>query len=120
MGAAVIVLFLLFLAYLVPGGVIFHIWVRRTRRGPPPAQREDPVLWVRYWLPVVVAAQIYAGLGAAYMCFVLFTASALRDPYTKLGMILGLILFALIFVAFDVAMIARVRFLTRNQRPPSR
>jgi hypothetical protein len=109
-----------FAVYLVLGSLTARYWRQHTRREHPATIYSDPDAWLAYWLPLVIATQIYALVGAGAFSIGMFAAGHLLDgpdgQDIRLTLIIGLPGIAVLFAAFDVAWFIQARRLARRQR----
>ncbi len=106
--------------YCVVGGLVFGLWLRHNRRQARFSFRATPVEWLSCWLRPLIAFEIYVWSGAALTCLLILTLTPIlrteEAPPALLafGTVLGV--YAIMLVAFDVALVARIRGLCRQAR----
>jgi hypothetical protein len=119
MNSAALVVFLVFLAYAVLGSVGLGLWQRHTRGSRPVNVHVDPDAYLAYWLPLTVAGELFALIGAGGMVFLLtVTSPLLSSPdgaIYRLGFIIGLAVGAVLFAALDIVVIILARRVARQQ-----
>lgn len=119
MNSTALVLFVGFLAYAALGGIAMRLWQRRTRRPRPANVYANPNAWLAYWLPQLIAFEMFALIGAGGMAFLLTVTSPLfktaEGATVKLGFVIGVAGCAVLFAACDVVGIVFARRVARQQ-----
>lgn len=115
-----ILLLMALLAYGALGGVTMQIWQQRTWHQRPANMFGNPEAWLNYWLPKVIAAELFALVGAAAFSISAFAAGHLfAGPFGSsiwLSLIIGLPGIAILFAMIDAAAIIHARRVGRRRR----
>lgn len=89
--------------YMIAGGLALRRWIPRSS-----------------WFSQLIAAQVYIMVGAVVTCLLTYFISGMarsaEAPYARLGFGIGFGFIALFFAGVDVALLARVRAMSRHMR----
>lgn len=104
--------------YGIAGGLCLRYWRRRRGQQPPPSLRTAPSAWLSSWLPELIAFEFITWSGAVIATIVMLVVTPImrgpNAPYALLGFGIGLVGYAIFFAAVDVALVVRVRAMSRH------
>lgn len=107
-------------AYAVVGSLALRRWFGPSRQRRPPSIHVDPRAWLSSWLPQLIVFEAFVMVGAVAECLLLLFTTGMAHSadalYVWLGFGIGLVFFTLFFAGFDLAMVARVRAMSRSVR----
>lgn len=112
--------FAFMITYMVVGAVASSRWTRRLRQRHPQSLRGDPAGWLRYWLPHLLAAEVFALLGTAITWVLTLALSPiLRTPdgvYARIGATAALVLLGALCLVMNAVVLVRARRMARARR----
>ena len=101
--------------YGLLGAMGFRRW-RRRHPVPGPNMQADPARWRAYWLPLLVVFEGWALGAIGFVWLLVQRPPRLHDQWFEVGLLLGIVLYLVICVGMDMALVIGTATALRRRR----